>query len=180
MAGKGSRNGVPGRPPTRKMERKAHVEFTPERKAQYIRYVEEHGTLYAAAASVSVDFQTVLNHRDSDPVFKAQELQAKEAHTDMLITEATRRAVHGVKRAVIGGKDKDRIILHQQEYSDGLLQTLLKSRRGEFGSQGSEGATGGVIGGGGGGGVLIVPQAPHTVTEWHKLYGAKSKGVQAE
>lgn len=170
--------GKPGRKPTPKMERKPDVQFTPERKATYLQYVEEHGTLYAAARAAGVSVQTVCNHRDSDPEFKNLETAAKEEHTDMLIREATRRAVHGTKRAVIGGKDKDQIILYEQEYSDGLMQTLLRSKRGEFGNQGSEAAAGGgPAGSGTGGGVLIVPQAPHSVTDWTTLYGEKAKGL---
>lgn len=175
MPGKGSRNGKIGRPPTEKMTRKPDVEFTPDRKRRYLEYVQEHGTLYAAAASVGVDYTTVLNHRESDPVFKIAEKAAKEEHTDMLVREATRRAVHGVTRARIGGKDKDIVVLYEQEYSDSLMQTLLRARREEFGKGAGEG--GGAGGSGREGGVLIVPAAPHSVTEWTKLYGEKAKGT---
>lgn len=160
------------------MPRKPDVEFTPERKQLYLDHVRTNGTLFIGAELAGVSSTTVQNHREKDPEFKRLEREAKEAHTDMCVAEAQRRAIQGVKRAVIGGKDKDRIILYEQEYSDGLLQTILRSKRGEFGNQGSEAAAGGgPAGSGTGGGVLIVPQAPHSVTDWTTLYGEKAKGL---
>lgn len=165
-----------GRPPTPKMERKPDVEFTPARKVKYLAHVTAHGTIYAGCAAVGITAQTLTNHREKDPEFKQLEIMAREQHTDMLVAEATRRAVVGYEKPLIGGKNKDRVVAKERCFSDGLMQTLLRAKRGEYGNEGSSAGEGGG-GGGGGGGVLVVPQAPHSIAEWQSLYGEKAKGL---
>lgn len=175
--GKGSHPGKAGRPESEKLKPKPDVPFTPERKAIYLAWVLEEGTMYLGAREAGVTYQTIVNHRAKDPEFARQEQEAKEANTDFLIKVARGRAVNGVSKPLLGGQFKDEIVCYEQVFSDGLMQTLLKSRRGEFGSQGSEGGSGGGGSGGRVGGVLIVPAAPHSITEWTALYGEKAKGT---
>lgn len=169
-------NRPPGRPPSELMDRKPDVEFSTGRKLIYLDWIAKEGTYYLGAKAAGVTYATVLNHRAKDPEFARAEQEAKEENTDTLIREAKRRAIEGVSKPLIGGRNKDEVVAYEQVYSDGLLQTLMKSRRSEFGSGGAEGGSGGSSSGRQGG-VLIVPQAPHSVTEWHKLYGAKAKGL---
>lgn len=155
-------------------KRKPMVEFSPERREMYIDYVRDHGVFSLAAAYAGVTPETAQVHRKADPDFESLVQAAKEDHTDMLIQEATRRAVVGFDEPIIGGPFKDKIVAKKRIYSDSLLQTLLRSKRAEYGAQGAE-AIGG--GGGSGGGVLIVPYAPDSIVEWVELYGEAAKGL---
>jgi hypothetical protein len=169
--------GKPGRPKSEPTKPKAYVEFTPERRALFLEHLEEHGTFYEGCAGIGITYSTLVNHRKKDTEFDQQVEMAHQRHVDMLVRVATGRAVHGVSKPIVGGRNKDEIVAHEQVYSDGLMQTLLKSKRTEFGAGGSDGGAGGGSGPGGrAGGLLIVPAAPHSVTEWHKLYGEKAKG----
>jgi len=158
------------------MTAKPPIEFTEERKQRYIDYVREHGVYYLAAAHAGVTPETAIIHRKTDKEFGARVDEAKEQHTDMLVEAATARAVKGVRKPIVGGQFKDEIVAYEQVYSDGLMQTLLKSKRAEYGAQGVE-AIGGGVGNGGGGGILIVPYAPHSIVEWVELYGEAAKGM---
>lgn len=164
------------RPKSIPLEKKVPVEFTPARKERYIEHLRENGLFYLAAECAGVSAETAQMHRKSDPEFGRRVDQAKQQHVDTLVAEAQRRAVKGVKRPIIGGLARDRIVAHEQVYSDALMQTLLRAGRAEFGPAGSEaGAAGGANGSGGG--VLVVPQAPHSIADWETLYGEKARGT---
>lgn len=166
------------RPKSELMTPKAKVEFTPERKQIYLAELRKSGFQVIAAELAGVTPRCVQDHAMRDKEFAEQAQAAKDYHTEnVLIREAQRRAVEGVRKAVIGGKDRDEIVLYEQEYSDALLMRLLASRKVEF-SKGAGADDGtGAPGSGTGGGVLIVAQAPHTLDEWEKLFGQKAKGT---
>lgn len=170
--------GKPGRKRTVKLSdlpRKPDVQFTPERKERYLEYLRKHGTYYLAAAHAGVSYKTIQHHRESDIDFKLREELAKEENTDALVQVARKRAIDGTLKPIIGGQFKDQVVAHETVLSDGLMSLLLKAQREEFGNAGA--AAGASGNGNGGGGVLIVPQAPHSVMDWHKLYGEKAKGL---
>ena len=158
------------------MPTKQMVEFTPERKLKFLEHLRHTGSQVLSAEMVGVAARTVRDHMQRDKEFAEAYQQANNFYTDeYLVKPATERAVHGVRKPIIGGKDRDQIVTHVQEYSDTLMLALLRSRKTEFNKGADDGAGG--AGSGSSGGVLIVAQAPHTLDEWEKLFGQKAKGT---
>lgn len=160
------------------MPTKQMVEFTPERKLKFLEHLRQTGSQVLSAEMVGVAARTVRDHMQRDKEFAEAYQQANDFYTDeFLVKPATERAVRGVKKPIIGGKDRDEIVTHVQEYSDTLMLALLRSRKTEFnkGAGADDGAGG--AGSGSGGGVLIVAQAPHSLEDWEKLFGEKARGT---
>ncbi len=155
---------------------RAVVEFSPERKREFLKHYRKTGQYAISAEMVGVNSSTVHDHRKKDKAFADQCEEAKQHWIEeTLLSAAVARATQGVKRAVIGGKDRDQVILYEREYSDSLLSQLLRANKPEF-NKGAEGGPDGT-GNGSGGGVLIVPAAPHTVEDWQAKYGQAAKGT---
>lgn len=80
----------------------------------------------AAAAAAGVDRTTALRWKNEDPEFRKAWEDAVEAGADVLEDEAFRRARDGVQKPVYQGGE---LVGHVQEYSDTLMQLLLRGRR---------------------------------------------------
>lgn len=105
---------------------------TPERRAAYLAALAETGMYIAAADAVGCDRHTAWELRKADPTFAEECEVAMERYRLTLVKEAHRRAVEGVDRAVIGGKDRDQIVHIEKHYSDRLLELMLKRHIPEF------------------------------------------------
>lgn len=160
--------------PIQLMERKPPVEFTVERKLQYIEALKATGRFYTSALRVGIDESTAVEHRRQDPEFKRLCDEAKQTWIDeVLVAEATRRAIEGVEEPIIGGRYKDEIITHVRRYSDGLLTFLARAARPEF-RDGADAAAGG---GSGSASIMFIPaSAPETIDDWEAQYGEAAKG----
>jgi hypothetical protein len=157
--------------PIQKLNRKPPVEFTAERKEQFLSEYRASGLVYLSAEACGISERTVNEHCKQDPAFAEAFEAAKQAWIDeVLVKEAVRRATQGVRRPIIGGRFKDEVVAEEQVYSDSLMSQLLKAKRGEFraGEGGAEG--------GGGGGVLMVPAAPLTMDDWETAFGELARG----
>src|SRR5262245_24697118 len=95
----------------------------------YLAALAETGNNTVAARHVGIDRDTPHRWRQKDAAFAAAWDEAQEAATEKLEAEAWRRAVEGVPnirrsywRGVLVGEDV------KQEYSDKLLELLLKAR----------------------------------------------------
>jgi hypothetical protein len=150
---------------------RTHVPFTAERKALYLEYYRHSGLKYRSAELIGVSVSTLEEHIRKDLEFGAAVLEAKQTWVDeTLIKPAIERAVKGVKKPIIGGKDRDSVVAYEQVYSDGLHLALLRARSPEFRDKDGEGS-------GGGGGVLVVPAAPSTMDQWQTQFGDLAKGT---
>ena len=72
-----------------------------------------------------VNSRVAYRRRDEHEAFRLAWAKAIEIGTDALETEAARRAYHGVLKPVF---HKGEVCGHVREYSDGLLQFLLRAR----------------------------------------------------
>ena len=149
---------------------KTPVAFTPERKDTFLEWYRKTGLLALSAQAAGVSSGVIGDHRKKDPLFDELVQEAKEQHTDMLVQEAQRRAYAGVSKPVIGGKFKDEVVTTVQEYSDRLMELLLKAKREEF--RGKDAATGA-----GSGGVLIIPGGPESIDDWEAQQGEAARGT---
>lgn len=161
---------------------KSQVEFTPERKEMFLEHMRETGSQVLSAVHAGVAARTVQDHVAKDKQFAEAYVEAYNYHTDYVWKKAAyKRAIEGVKKPIIGGKDRDIVVTHVTEYSDALTLGMLRARDAEFslGAGSSKGGGGGGGGGlgGGGGGILIVPYPPPTKAEWEAQFGEAARGT---
>lgn len=160
-------------PITLYVPRKPPLEFTQERKEEYLEHIRETGLVYLSAERVGITSKTVNSHRKLDKAFDEACEEAMQCWVDNhLLSTARDRAIKGVTRPIIGGRFKDEVVAHEQVYSDTLMLAFMRAKRAEFRSNAEAAAAGG----GSGGGVMIVPAAPTTLDDWEAQFGEAAKG----
>ncbi|MDP6775701.1 MAG: hypothetical protein QGI83_02930 [Candidatus Latescibacteria bacterium] len=97
----------------------------PER---FIENLRRAGNVKAACTAARVGRATVYRHRATVESFAEAWDDALEEACDVMEQEAYRRAVKGVRRPVY---QQAQLVGYVREYSDGLLQFLLKAHRPE-------------------------------------------------
>ena len=167
----------PKNKPLPKKQPHAPIVFSDERKERFLAELREVGFQNAAAERVGIDPRTVRTHMAQDPEFKERYIEAQKDFTEIKIMgEVIRRGVQGVSKPIIGGKDRDQVVLHVQEYSDRLLEKLANMGNETFArGAGADGPGGG--GPGGAGGVLMIPNRVDSIDEWARAYGEAAKGT---
>lgn len=105
----------------------------PDEKAeQMTRFLEEfrqRGNVRASCRAAGIDRTTAYLWRSENETFKELWVQAREDATDLLEEEARRRGHDGVDKPIYyKGKKVDVI----KEYSDRMLEILLKANRRKF------------------------------------------------
>lgn len=106
--------------------------FTEELHEQFLGALERTGLYTASSDAVGCDPNAALDYRQTHPEFQVLCDQALTRYGEEIILEARRRAVEGIDKAIIGGKDRDRVVHTEKQYSDRLLELFLK--RGKDGS----------------------------------------------
>lgn len=94
------------------------------------------GDMLAAARAVGVSLIFINQWRKDDKIVNDRLTEAERVGTQGLVSAAIERAVHGVNKDVYF---KGEVVGQQKEYSDGLLQTLLKAKVPEFAKDGEGG-----------------------------------------
>jgi len=112
----------------RELRALARVDKVIGQKARYLKEVSIIGTVSAGCKAAHVDRGTVLLWRRDDPEFVVAEEHARETLIDSMEAEAFRRGVKGVQRPIY---QAGALAGYVTEYSDLLLQLLLKSNRPE-------------------------------------------------
>lgn len=92
----------------------------------FLDALESTGIVSDACKAAGISTATAYNTRKGDADFEAAWDVALEVAVDAMETEARRRAVDGITRAIY---HKGQVVGEEQVYSDGLLQFLLKGRR---------------------------------------------------
>lgn len=94
----------------------------------FLEAFAETGVVKSACRIAGVSRATVYRHREEDEAFAALWADAEADAGDVLEAEAVRRAVVGTERPVFqGGVEVGRI----REFSDRMLELLLKARKPE-------------------------------------------------
>lgn len=86
----------------------------------------KHGLERTAAAAAGTTARQVRKYRDENAEFDVAYKEAEDEAADALELEARRRALEGVEKGVYFKGER---VDTEVEYSDSLLQTLLKGRR---------------------------------------------------
>lgn len=105
-----------------------HIRMTDEKKAELLAMVEADGNVTMAAKRAGVSRNSVYYQRKVDPDFDAAMEEAIEVAIAKLENEARRRAVDGVDKPVY---QQGQLVGHVTEYSDKLLEMLLRAHRPE-------------------------------------------------
>lgn len=92
----------------------------------FLKVLALNGNVTAACNSAGVERSTVYDLRKSDQAFAAQWSDALEQAADTLEAAAFKRAVKGVRRVM---HSAGKVVGVEYDYSDSLLQTLLKAKR---------------------------------------------------
>ncbi|HKA18802.1 MAG TPA: terminase [Blastocatellia bacterium] len=104
------------------------VPFDRDQRCAFLALLRRGCTVSYAIQTLGLARRAPYTHREKSRKFAQQWAEAIEAGTDFLEDEARRRAVDGVTKPVFyQGLECGSV----QEYSDGLLQFLLKGRRPE-------------------------------------------------
>jgi effector-binding domain-containing protein len=133
-----------------------------KRKHIFLRVLAETANLKIAAEAAGYRTTAAVNRlRKEDPSFDAAVIEAAEAAADIIESEATRRAVQGIKKAIYY---KGEIIDYELVYSDSLLQLLLKAAKPDKyadRSQQKVDVTGKI-------GVAVIPMAAKSLAAWER------------
>jgi hypothetical protein len=109
------------------------TKLTLSARDEFLGYLRAGNTITFAARAIGMSRQGVYDHKASDPAFAAEWDQAVDEGIDVLEQEAKRRAVEGVSKPIVqGGRivtDADGNALVVREYSDKLLEMLLKAKK---------------------------------------------------
>lgn len=97
-----------------------------QRMRIFLRGLAETGIVSRAAARAGWSARDAYAAKAEDKEFADLWANALEFSTDALEMEARRRALHGVTKPVF---QQGKLVGHVQEYSDNLMNTLLKAKR---------------------------------------------------
>lgn len=124
------------------------LKMTDAYKTGFLDAYARTGFFTQACKEIGISLKTMYKHRKEDPDFEEALMEIKMSIDESFEAEAVRRAVHGVARPIVqGGKivmytrtDEDgkkiEVPLTSLEYSDRLLELLLRSRMPEkFGNK---------------------------------------------
>lgn len=141
--------------------RKGHVEFTPDRKDQFLTAFAETGLQALSAQLAGVSVQTIVNHRKNDKIFAEAYDDAHGQYCDSLVHEMARRGQYGIDEPLVfQGKKTGHYI---RRYSDRLLERLAEAKVPGFGRKTEVDVN--VKGG-----VLLIPASAPDPEEWEQRY----------
>jgi hypothetical protein len=166
-------SGLPRRGPTYDLkafrqqvrERYCGRKESAERKQKILDGLSTGISVSKACTQAGISPWTAKDWKKRDPIFKRLWAEAVEAGIDCLDDEATRRARDGVEKPVFYQGEQVAVV---QEYSDSLLQFLLKSKRYIERREltGAEGAP------------LMPPTPPAAVIPWGELENMSDAELQ--
>lgn len=119
------RNGCVGRRPWNKREPATKA----EQMSAFLAELRKRGNVRASCEVAGLDRSTAYEWRSENESFKALWLVAIEEAVDLLEAEAWRRGHDGVDKPVT---HKGKITDHYKEYSDRMLEILLKGHRKKY------------------------------------------------
>jgi hypothetical protein len=145
------------------------IKFDDKRKAIYLNVLRKTGLRHRSAQAAGVTMQTVNNHLASDEHFKIARDEALAEYADIIQQHAFKISVKGVKKPLLGGKDKDEIVAYEEVYATNILAMEMKRTNPDYKDRQEIDLNHT------GGSVLVAP-ADMTPAEWIKQQTEKNKG----
>jgi hypothetical protein len=115
--------------PTRRPNYARTPEQKAEQQAKFLATLAETGNVRASSEAAGIDRKTAYEWREQDETFKALWKEALDNAIDLLEEEAWRRGYHGVDKPIVY---KGKVTSTYKEYSDRMLEILLKAHRKKF------------------------------------------------
>jgi hypothetical protein len=116
----------------RKKLQLSKVKFDDVQKGIYLNVLRKTGRKGTAAQAAGVCVQTVADHCENDPDFAAARDDALQEFADFIHAHAIKLSVNGVKKPIVGGKDKDEIIAHETIYATNILAMEMRRTNPEY------------------------------------------------
>lgn len=136
----------------------AKVKFDDAAKLRYLDHLSKTGRKGHAAAAAGVCPNCVIEHRKNDPIFNEAVEIALQMYADDVHALAT-KLMNGVKKPILGGKDKDEVVAYEMVYATNLVAMEMKRTNPEYKERSEIDIKGS------GGGALVVP-AGLTPAQW--------------
>lgn len=105
------------------------VKTRAEQQAAFLATLKWTGNVRASHEAAGVSRASVYEWREQDETFKALWKAALDEAIDLLEEEAWRRGYHGVDKPIVY---KGKVMSTYKEYSDRMLEILLKAHRKKF------------------------------------------------
>ena len=115
----------------RKEIQASKLKFDDTAKGVFLNVLGKTGRRQQAADAAGVCLHTVNAHREDDPEFERAYQRALGKWADTIHTLAIKLA-NGVKKPIIGGKDKDQIVAHELVHATNLLAMEMKRTNPEY------------------------------------------------
>jgi len=119
----------------------AKTKFTTKRGDLFLKIFSKCNSVVQAARAVEISPTTIYRHLKEDPAFAKKFEAAQDLVLDGLETEAYRRGVTGVKKAVYF---QGRLVGYEMVYSDRMLEMLLRGRSDKYSNKTSVDVSGSV------------------------------------
>lgn len=101
------------------------VDFDDNAKLAFLKSYAVTGRMAYSAAASGFSSVTINAHKRMDSVFAAAIEEAKAFFRDSITAELFRRGVEGFEEGVVGGRNKDQVIM-VPKYSDKALELLAR------------------------------------------------------
>ncbi len=150
----------------RKQLQASKITFDDNRKGIYLNHLRQYGRKMQACRAAGVALNTVADHIANDPDFALAREQALADYAD-IVQQLAWKLMEGVKKPIVGGKDKNEIITHEIVHATNLLAMEMKKTNPEYKDRQEIDVNNK------GGGVLVVP-AGVTPEEFMKEIEAKN------
>ena len=105
--------------------------ITPDQRRRFFAVLKARGTVEYACEAAAISRTTAYRYKAQDKVFRELWETAIEAHKDVLLGEATRRAVEGDERIIETFDPRTGNLIRREvrrDYSDTLMGKLLEAR----------------------------------------------------
>lgn len=101
-------------------------EFDDVRKADWLKVYADTASDTSACTAVCISYNTYLDALENDKRFEGAVKQVRKLAIEMLEVEARRRAYHGIRKPIYC---QGVIVGHETQYSDKMLELLLKAEK---------------------------------------------------
>jgi hypothetical protein len=115
--------------PARRPNYRRDPETKAQQQAKFLATLAETGNVRASSEAAGIDRKTAYEWREQDETFKALWKESIENAIDLLEQEAWRRGYEGVDKPIVY---KGKVTSTYKEYSDRMLEILLKAHRKKF------------------------------------------------
>lgn len=160
-----------GRPPASPPISRQGWKFDEDAQERFFRNYLETGLIHVSCRAAGVSEECFRQYRlNNYNGFADRFREIDGLFRDSIEAEIRRRAIQGIDEPIIGGKDRDEVVITVKRYSDKLLEMYAKRHIPEYRERQQLDVNVS-------GGVVVVPSGTGTVEDWDKEFGALERPV---